>query len=119
MPFGRSVVTLVSYSDGPFRDELGNYAQVETLITAPGCRHRPLTFKETAELAFNISTELWKTTIPIGEYAPALVAQLMTTQPNDVIRVDGIQYAIVGDLMPFDDFTGPFKATIFSKRHTG
>ena len=119
MPFGHATVTLVSYSDALVPGELGTYPQVETLIDAPGCRHRPLTFQETAELQFDVATELWKTTIPIGEYGPTLRGQIASIQPDDVIRVNGTQYSIIGGVEPFDDFTGPFKATIYSKKHIG
>lgn len=119
MPFGHKVVTLVKHADADTPGELGTYPQVETLVTAPGCRHRPLTFKETAELQFDVATQFWKTTIPIGEYSSVLYAQFLTVLPDDTIRVDGIEYSIIGGVEIFDDFTGPFKATIISKKHTG
>lgn len=119
MPFGVDTVTLVSYADGPIAGELGTYPQVETTSEAPGCRHRPLTFKETVEVSFDVATELWKTTIPIGEYSPSVRSQVLALQPDDVIRVDGVQYSIIGGVRPFGDFTSPFKATIFSKRQIG
>lgn len=118
MPFGSAIVTLVSYTDGPTPGELGTYPQVESTVDAPGCRHRPLTFKETAELQFDVATEMWKTTIPIGEYGPTLRGQILAAMPDDVIRVGGHQYSIIGGVQPFDDFSGPFKATIYSKKHT-
>lgn len=119
MPFGHHTVTLVSYSDAATPGELGTYAQVEELTDAPGCRHRPLTFQETAELQFDVATELWKTTIPIGEYSSTLRERIVAAQPNDTIRVNGTQYSIIGGVEPFDDFTRPFKATIYSKKHIG
>jgi hypothetical protein len=119
MPFGHAVVTLVSYHDAVVPGELGTCAQEESLINAPGCRHRPLTFQETAELQYDVATELWKTTIPIGEYSAALRDRIVAIQPKDVIRVNGNQYSIIGGVEPFDDFTGPFKATIYSKKHIG
>lgn len=119
MPFGHVTVTLVSYADAATPGALGTYAQVETLTDAPGCRHRPLTFQETAELQFDVATELWKTTIPIGEYGETLRDKIVAAQPDDVIRVGGNQYSIIGGVEPFDDFTKPFKATIYSKKHIG
>ena len=119
MPFGSDVVTLVTYVDSSVPGELGTYTQVPTYTDIPGCRHRPLTFAETAELAFDVATEYWKTTIPIGEYSPDLRATILAAGPDSQIRVDGIQYAVVGGVRGFKDFGGWFKATIISKKHTG
>lgn len=119
MPFGHKVVTLVLLSDGPTKGDLGTYEQVETPTDAPGCRHRPLTFKETAELQFDVATEIWKTTLPIGEYSQSLRTAILALRHDDVIRVDGAEYSMIGPVAPYDDFTGPFKATIYSKKHAG
>lgn len=116
MPFGPDVVTFVSYSDAATPGELGTYPQVETLIEAPGCRHRPLTYQEAVELGYDVATKMWKTTIPIGEYGDALREQIVASRPDGTIRVDGIQYSIVGGVQPYKDFTGWFKATLISKR---
>jgi len=112
-------VTLVSHSDAAIPGELGTYPQEEATYDVTGCHHRPLTFKETAELEFDIATEMWRTTIPIGEYSPSVRDQVLALQPDDVIRVDGVQYSIIGGVRPFKDFTSSFKATIISKRHIG
>ena len=119
MSFGADTVTFVSFTDGPTPGALGTYPRVETTFDAPGCRHRPLTFAETAELAFDVATEYWRTTIPIGEYGSTLRAQIDAVEPDSVIRVDGVEYAVVGGVRQFKDFAGPFKATIHSKRHLG
>lgn len=118
MPFGPDTVTFVSYSDAATPGELGTYPQVETLTNAPHCHHRPLTYQETLELGYDVATEMWKTTIPIGEYSDALRQQIVSAQNDDAIRVDGTQYRIVGGVMPFKDFTGWFKATVISKKQT-
>lgn len=119
MPFGYTTVTIVLHSDADTPGELGTYAQVEIPVDAPGCHHRPLTFQETAELQFDVATELWKTTIPIGEYSPDLREQVVSARPDDTLKVNDIEYSIIGGVEPFDDFTAPFKATIYSKKHIG
>ena len=116
IPFGPDLVTFVSYSDAATPGELGTYPQVETLTEAPGCHHRPLTYKEAVELGYDVATKMWKTTIPIGEYSADLLQKIVASKPDDTIRVDGIQYQIVGGVQPFKDFTGWFKATIVSKK---
>jgi hypothetical protein len=112
-------VTFLLHSDGDTPGELGTYPQIPTPVDAPGCRHRPLTFKETAELQFDVATKIWKTTIPIAEYSSALREQIVAAEPDDTIKVDDIEYSIIGGVEPFDDFTAPFKATIYSKKHIG
>ena len=119
MSFGNQTVTIVARSDAATPGVLGTYAQAEALTALPGCRHRPLTFKETAELEFDIATEMWRTTIPIGEYSQGLQDAVMAITPGDAIRVDGQTYEIVGGVRPHNDFTAPFKATIISKKHIG
>lgn len=119
MPFGHHVVSLVSYVDAATPGELGTYPQVELLTDLPGCRHRPLTFQETAELQFDVAMELWKTTLPISEYSAGLRNALAAALPDSTIRVGGNQYSIIGGVEMFDDFTGPFKATIYSKKYIG
>ena len=119
MPFGPDVVQLVSLTDSAVPGELGTYPQLETIIEAPGCHHRPLTFSETAELEYDIATEAWKTTIPIGEYSEGLRASVLSITAGDKIRVDGKEYQIVGGVRAFKDFSRLFKATILSQRHIG
>ena len=118
MPFGPDVITLVTYTDGAV-GELGTAAQVPHYVEAPGCHHQPLTFQETAELAFDVATEFWKSTIPIGEYSEELRESVLALQPDSEIEVAGVRYSVVGGVRPFKDFTGWFKATIMSKRHIG
>ncbi len=118
MGFGPDTVTFVSYSDADTPGELGTYQQIETLTDAPNCHHRPLTYQETVQIGYDVTTELWKTTIPIGEYDDALRQKIMAAQPDDTIRVDGTQYQIIGGTMPYKDFTTYFKATVISKKQT-
>jgi len=119
MPFGPDVVELVSLANSATPGELGTYSKVETSTFAPGCHHRPLTFSETAELQYDIATELWRTTIPIGEYSEELREAVLQVTAGDLIRVDGEEYRIVGGVRPFKDFSALFKATVVSQKHTG
>lgn len=119
MPFGHVTVTLVLHTPGNTPGELGTYPMVETEVDMPGCRHRPLTFKEKVEVAFEVGTEMWRTTVPIGEYSSTLRDQIALAKPDDVLRVGGIDYEIIGGIESFDDFSAPFKATIHSKRQIG
>ena len=120
MAFGNQVITFIARSDTGSAGELGTYAQAETRTSAPGCRHRPLTFTETAELEFDIATEAWRSTVPVGEYSPTLRAAILATRPDDVIEVDGIRYQVVGGVRHHVDMDGaPFKATVISQKHIG
>jgi hypothetical protein len=119
MPFGSDTVRLITYVDGPIAGELGTFQQVPSYTDAPGCRHRPLTFTEKVEMNFDVATELWKSTVPIGEYSGTLRNAILAAKPESEIEVDGTKYAIVGGVQPFKDFTTWFKATIISKKQTG
>jgi len=118
--FGNQVITFIARSDTGTAGELGTYAQAETRTSAPGCRHRPLTFAETAELEFNIATEAWRSTVPVGEYSPTLRAAVLATHPDDIIEVDGIRYQVIGGVRHHVDMDGsPFKATVISQKYIG
>lgn len=118
--FGIDTVTFVSFVESGTPGALGTYAVTEQTVDAPNCRHRPLTFKETAELDTDIATELWKTTVPIGSYSETLRAAVMAARNTGVIRVDGVDYQIIGGVRPHDDMDiGPFKMTILSQRQIG
>lgn len=120
MSFGLDTVTFVHLVESGTEDEFGDKPLVEETINAPGCRHRPLTPKETAEIATNIATELWKTTIPLHEYGTELVSELLSIESDDTIRVDGVTYHIIGGDRPFKDMdTGYFKMTIHSEKRRG
>lgn len=120
MSFGGQTVTFVSFADSGSPGSLGTYTQVETTTSVTGCRHRPLTFEETAEFDVDIATELWRTTIPVGEYSPTLRATVLAAKANDDIRVDGVSYKIIGGVRHHVDMDGnPFKATIISKKQSG
>lgn len=119
MSFGVDTITLVSFTETGTPGALGTYAMTEVLTDVPGCRHRPLTFKETAEADTDIATEMWKTTIPLFELSSTLLAAVMATEAINQIRVDGVTYHIIGGVRPHKDFTDPFKATIISQKQTG
>lgn len=120
MPFGGQTVSFVNRTETGIPDELGNYPLAETTTNAPGCRHRPLSFSETAEYQFDIATQPYKTTIPVGEYSPTLRNLVLAIKPNDVIRVDGVEFQIIGGIRHHPDMSGaPFKATLISQRQVG
>lgn len=119
MAFGNQTVQLVDYEPIGEPNELGEYQEEPAITDAPGCRHRPLNFQEKVDLNFDVATEMWKTTLPLFEYSPELQAKVTGLEANDVIRVDGQDYQVVGGVRPFNDFTAPFKATIVSTKHTG
>ncbi len=119
MPFGPDVLELVSLTNAATPGALGTYAKVETTTDAPGCHHRPLTFTETAELQYDIATEVWRTTIPISEYSPELRDAVLAITAGDLIRVDGNEYQIVGGIRSFKDFSKLFKVTVMSQKHSG
>lgn len=127
MPFGGQTITFTNRAavrtGAP--DALGHYPLNDGNIDAPGCRHRPLTFKETAEMQFDVGTEFWRSTIPIGEYLRnpetiSIYTAVVDARTNDVITVAGITYEIIAGSRPHPDLGGtPFKATIISKKYTG
>lgn len=119
MTFGYQTIQLVDYEPTGTPDELGNYTQAEVVTDAPGCHHRPLNFQEKVDLNYDVATEMWKSTIPLYEYSPTLQSKVTGLEANDVIRVGGQEYQVVGGVRPFSDFTAPFKATIVSTKHTG
>ena len=119
MPFGNKTITFVFRSDTGTRGIMGTYAQGETPMEAPGCRHRPLTFTEIVDAQFDIAIEPWKSTIPIGEYPADLLTGILSLKPGDAIQVDGQQYEVIAGIRPHDDFIAPFKATLISKRWIG
>lgn len=120
MSFGEQTITFVSYADSGVPGALGTFSQAETTTSVPNCRHRPLTFAETAEFDIDVATELWRSTIPVGEYTPALRAAVLTAKANDEIRVAGVGYKIIGGVRHHVDMGGnPFKVTVISKKHIG
>lgn len=120
MPFGGQTINFVNRANTGSPDELGNFAQSETDTAAPGCRHRPLTFTETAEFQLDIATQPYKSTIPVGEYSASLRDLVLAIKPNDMIEVDGVRYQIIGGIRHHPDMDGsPFKATLLSKRQIG
>ncbi|AHG24330.1 head-to-tail stopper [Mycobacterium phage MichelleMyBell] len=112
MTFGGQTVTFVTYENTGPRRPLGGYQQAETLAPVAGCRHRPLSARETAEYDVNVATVVWKTTAPP---APAVLA----ARQDGEIRVDGVAYKIIAGPQHHVDMDGqPFKVTILSQRQT-
>jgi hypothetical protein len=118
MSFGNQTVTFVSYSDTGTMGALGTYQQAETLTVAPGCRHRTLSAKETAEYDVDVATVVWKTTVPVGEYSAPVRAAVLGAEANGEIRVDGESFKIIGGPRDHPDFVNPFKVTILSQKQT-
>lgn len=120
MSFGNDTLvfgTLVKV--GP-ADEDGNYQMVPDTVAAPGCRHRPLTFKETAELEIDIATEMWRSTIPLKDYDDALIAELTALKASAFFTVGTGKFQIVGGVRPHPDMASvPYKMTIISQRQHG
>lgn len=113
MIFGGQTVTFVSFVDSGSPGALGTYVQAETSVDVTNCRHRPMTFKETAEYDIDVATEMWKTTAPP-------VAAVVNAKADGVIRVDGVTYRIVGGPRCFTDMSGrPYKVTIISQKVSG
>lgn len=111
--FGGQTITVVDYQDTDHLGALGTYERAEVTTDVPGCRHRPLPFSETAEGDTDVATENWKTTAPP---VPAVLA----AQADGVLRVDGVEYRIIGGPRVFTDLQGqPFKVTVVSRRVTG
>ena len=120
MSFGGAIVTFVSRTPTGTRDRFGMQTLTETTVTASGCRHRPMTFAETAEAQIDIATQTWKTTIPVGEYSASLRAAVLAIEADDVIRVNGVEFQIIGGIRHHPDMVGaPFKATIISQKQIG
>lgn len=114
------MITFTTFEKSGVADEFGGYALVETSTSAPGARHRPLTHKEVVDLQFDVATEWWRSTLPLGEYDAAKLAIITAVPPNSVIDVDGQRYQIDGGVRPHPDMEGrPFKMTIISKKQIG
>lgn len=110
---GNQVVTFVSYEDSGSAGALGTYTPSETTVDVPGCHHRPMAFRETAEFDVDIATQVWKTTAPPK---PAVLA----AQAEGEIRVNGVAYKIIGGPRCHVDRVGrPFKVTIISQQLSG
>lgn len=116
MPFGNQVLTFTTTTTDKAQapDALGHYPEVPHTVIAPGCRHRPLAFKEMFEIGLDMSKEAWRSTLPIGEYDDDLYEQLLGIKPDSTISVEGRTFQIVAGIRPHPDFKRRFKATIIS-----
>jgi hypothetical protein len=120
MIFGDQTIRFTHLEKSGASDELGNFDLVPVNHDATNCRHRPMTFAETAELEFDIATEYWRSTIPVHIYDDTLRAAVMDAKANDKITVNGVKYQIIGGPRTHPDAAGnPFKTTIISKKATG
>jgi hypothetical protein len=120
MSFGGSVIVFRSSETTGAPNDLGEFATVITDTPAPGCRHRPMSTSEMVEMKFDVSTRLWKSTLPLFEYDDDLVELISFFPPTDAIVVDGVSYQIVGGVRPYPDRWGnPYKATIISQIQSG
>lgn len=118
MTFGNQIVVFVAFSDSDITGALGTIPQEETLTAAPGCLHRTLSAKETAEYDIDVATLVWKSTIPVGEYGASLRAAVLGAKADDEIRVGGESFKIIGGPQDHEDFSSPFKVTILSQKQS-
>lgn len=117
MSFGNDVVTFRHLVKTGTVDELGNADMTTQDFPAPNCRHRPLTHRETVELELDVSTQFWRTTLPLFMYDAPTLAAAMNADGQDIIKVNGKNYQIVGGVRPHGDMASvPFKMTIISQR---
>lgn len=112
MSFGSQTVTFIVETPTGTPGRLGTKTLIPTPVAVTGCRHRPLTAKEAADVMTNVATQVWKTTAPPEAAAVA-------AKSTGKLQVDGVTYDIVGGAEPFEDFADPFKVTIYSQVHNG
>lgn len=120
MPFGNATISFVAVTKSGAANDLGHQTKTEVPTTAAGCRHRTLSLKETVEVGFEIGTKIWKSTIPVGEYAAIIQAAVVAIKANEVIRVNGVSYQVIAGAREHSDLDStPFKVTILSKEIHG
>lgn len=120
MSFGNDVIVFKHLQKSGTADEDGNFQMTTVLTSAPGCRHRPLSFQEQADLGYDVETEMWKSTVPLLAYDNTVRGIVMGAKGNDVINVNGKDYQIIGGVRPHGDMDSvPFKMTIISKYQSG
>lgn len=113
MTFGGQTVTVVTFTLDDDEDNLGVRAEIPSETAVTGCRFRPLSFAETAQTEFDVSTQIWKCTAP-----PA--AAILAADEKGYLRVDGDTYSIVAGPQPFCDMEGRvFKVTLLAQKHDG
>ncbi|WP_349318992.1 hypothetical protein [Mycolicibacterium canariasense] len=89
-------------------DDRGFETTTPVDVPVEGCRHRPLSAQEAAEVVGDVATQVWKTTAP--PEAAAVAARSTGT-----MKVDGRTFHIIGGAQVFEDYTDPFKVTILSE----
>lgn len=111
MSFGSQTVSFVTIVGTGVYDEFGAEVTTPTDVPVAGCRHRPLSAAEAAEVGGNVATQVWKTTAPTA--AAAIAAKSTGT-----LKEGGRTFHILGGAKPFEDFSDPFKVTILSEIQT-
>lgn len=120
--YGQQVVRVLSVAPTGDRGSLGTREMSRTGTDVPGCRHRPLRSvgstggglarAEYPEPGVGVATEWWQTTAPPH---PAILA----AKAADYLEVDGETFKIIGDVMPYTDFTGKVvKVSFLSERQS-
>jgi hypothetical protein len=110
--FGDQTLTFVAITDGAL-DRLGIPTQVRTEVVVTGCRFRPLNFEETVNLT-NLSTEVWKGTVPPH---PAV----LSAKAIDEVKHNGDTYQIVGGIKPYTSYGSNqvYKVTVMCQKQVG
>ena len=109
--FGKQTVTFVTVALGD-RGYLGVREETRTETPVTGCRFRPLSAEE-AEGMTDVSTGIWKGTIPP-------VAAAVNAKPSGEVKVDGVTYQIDGPVQPKRNMDGSLHhVTILCKKQDG
>lgn len=113
MSFGGQTVTVVTFTLDDDEDNYGVKRETEVETDVVGCRFRPLTFTETAQTEFDVSTQVWKCTAPPVE-------AILAADSTGYLRVDGDTYSIIAGPQLFTDMSGAaFKVTLLATKHDG
>lgn len=110
MSFGSQTVTFATLVGTGECDDFGVEQVEEVEVPVEGCRHRPLSAAEASAAFGNVARQVWKTTAP--PEAAAIAAK-----STGVLKEGGRSFAIIGGAQAFQDFSDPFKVTIFSEIH--
>ena len=103
---------------------LGLATETRTDVTVTGCRGRVLSATETAELALDATTEIWKWTLPAGAAATALAAgstgEIVWDGTIAPTRTATSVWQIHGPIQPVYDLDGTVHhIRIIAKRQAG